>query len=279
MPFLRNVAINIESALQQRRWLRDAIKRIELAPQEYAAPLTRALRAVRDGDFAAEDVESFRRVEALRRSLLRNFRPLEIVDFGAGGSQAPPEHESSRAPASVRTTIARSALSSKSPFWARLLFMLVREARPARCLELGSNLGLSAAYQASALRLNGTGLLVTLEGAEPRARLARQNLARLGLDNATVVTGEFRNTLAGILEVDPPVDFAFIDGHHDEHATREYFERIAARAAPTAIIVLDDISWSDGMKRAWRSIRSDSRVALAVDLRVIGLCLLRASDT
>jgi predicted O-methyltransferase YrrM len=160
-----------------------------------------------------------------------------------------------------------------------VLFKLVRESRPRLCLELGTNMGISAAYQASALRLNGDGELLTIEGSASRAELARRHLAGLGLTNVRVTTGRFDDVLPVILDESGPVDFAFIDGHHDEAATRRYFDLIVSAATPSALVVLDDISWSDGMKRAWGALHSDSRVALSVDLRVIGLCLLRASDT
>ena len=64
-----------------------------------------------------------------------------------------------------------------------LLFNLVRGTRPATALELGSCLGLSAAYQAMAMQLNKCGRFVTLEGSPGFARIAAQTIATLELDN------------------------------------------------------------------------------------------------
>jgi hypothetical protein len=44
--------------------------------------------------------------------------------------------------------------------------------------------------------------------------------------------------------------------------------------AGTALLVFDDIAWSPGMKRAWSTIVNDWRVATAVDLGPVGLCVV-----
>jgi predicted O-methyltransferase YrrM len=163
--------------------------------------------------------------------------------------------------------------ASKPPAWSLLLFELVRAFRPRNCIELGTCLGISAAYQAAALRLNGAGTLVTLEGAEALAGLSRLHLRELGLDNVTVVAGRFQDKLPGILRHGPPVDYAFIDGHHDEKATLEYYRLFLPALAGCAVLVFDDIAWSDGMRRAWSAIRSADGVGLSVDLGPVGLCV------
>lgn len=257
MSFLRNVLINANSAINQRRWLRAEAGRLRTVGGPPASGIAHALEAVLQHEFSPGEVAHLRAIEAQRRRLLRSFGALETVDGTGRG-----------------ITVARAALSSKSAFWARVLFSLVREFRPGTCLELGTNMGISAAYQATALKLTGVGKLTTLEGDEARARAARGHLRQLGLNNVEVVLGRFRDTLPAVLATCRTVDFAFIDGHHDELATREYFELIAVHLSSSALVVLDDISWSRGMRRAWAAIRRDPRVRVSVDLRVLGLCVV-----
>jgi len=257
VSFLRNVLINVNSAINQRRWLRAEAGRLRTVGGPPASRIAHALEAVLQHEFSPEELGQFRVVETQRRRLLRSFGALETVD-GAGRG----------------IMVARAALSSKSAFWGRVLFRLVREFQPQTCLELGTNMGISAAYQASALKLTGAGKLITLEGDEARARAARGHLRQLGLNNVEVVLGRFRDTLPAILSRCETIDFAFIDGHHDELATREYFELIALHLSSPAVVVLDDISWSQGMKQAWAVIRHDPRVRVSVDLRVLGLCVV-----
>lgn len=169
-------------------------------------------------------------------------------------------------------------IASKSAFWCSLLFKLIRTLRPTSCIEMGTAVGVSAAYQAAALTLNGHGTLLTLEGATSLADIAKKNFQQLGLDTVAVVVGPFQDTLPTILQGSHPVDYVFVDGHHDEQATLAYFEQLLPFLADNACLVFDDIAWSEGMKRAWNSIASDRRVGIAVDLGAVGLCLLQHSN-
>ena len=220
-------------------------------------------------------------IETLRAALLASDEQVTVVNFGAG------RPGSTKTPAAMRRGRARTGTvgqicqqASKPAAWAELLFTITRDHRPAHCMELGTSLGLSAAYQATALAMNGDGdqghrgTLHTLEGAEELAEIARRNLAGLGLDEVVVVTGRFDTTLDGVLQSLGTVDQAFIDGHHDEQATIDYFEQMIPRLTPGAVVVFDDISWSDGMRRAWRTIADDDRVRTSIGLRAVGICVM-----
>jgi predicted O-methyltransferase YrrM len=167
-----------------------------------------------------------------------------------------------------------SRRASKSYFWSQILFQLVRHFKPVNCLELGTCLGISSAYQGAALNLNQRGQLITIEGSEALACIAKRELSTLGLDNVVVVAGKFQEELQPILERLGSVDYAFIDGHHDEDATLAYYRQVLPFLSLPALLVFDDINWSEGMKRAWKAILEDERVSMSVDLRQIGICLL-----
>ncbi|MHC4591152.1 MAG: O-methyltransferase, partial [Planctomycetota bacterium] len=160
------------------------------------------------------------------------------------------------------------------PFWAFLQFRLVRALRPASCLELGTAVGISGAYQAAALELNGHGRLFTIEGAPKVASVAEENFRKLGLARVSVRVGRFRNVLADVLAECSPLDYAFIDGHHEEHATIRYFRQVLPCLQPKAVLLFHDISWSDGMRRAWRTTRSSKEVRCAVGLPNLGVCVV-----
>lgn len=165
--------------------------------------------------------------------------------------------------------------SSKPPRWALALFRLLRAFEPEVAIELGTCLGVSAAYQAAALALNGRGRLHTFEASPARLAVAGRFLADLHLDQVTLHQGRFDETLTAWIEtLRDPIDYGFIDGHHDEVATLRYFNQILAHARPGALLAFDDIYWSAGMTRAWRQIAGDARIGLSVDLREIGLCVV-----
>jgi predicted O-methyltransferase YrrM len=235
--------------------------------------VARAISATLNEDASTEERRWAERIEELREALATSTDELTLIDFGAVSPELNPSQAEMEQGVDVQRTVGEICRSaSKPPRWAFLLFKLVRELQPASCVELGTSLGISTAYQAAALELNGQGRLVSLEGAEPVAALAKKHLEGLGLNRAEIVVGRFQDTLGGVLQERNPVDYAFVDGHHDRDATLDYFERLVPALGEEAVLVFDDIAWSSGMKDAWAQIRDDPRVSLAVDLFKVGVC-------
>lgn len=257
--------------LRRPRTLDTLLREENIAARAVGRAVSEAIR----GELAPEERDWVNRIESLRSRLIRSDRDIVRLDFGAGGpaDQRPPEvqRQGVRVPGTLgeitRTT-------SKPPFWGLLLFKILRHARPAAALELGTAVGLSAAYQAAALQLNGAGRLVSMEGDPTVAGVARESWTALGLHTVDVVIGNFLDTLDAQLERSDSLGFAFIDGHHDEHATVRYFERIRYHMADPAILVFDDIRWSPGMERGWRRIVDDETVTCVVDFGDLGLCVM-----
>ena len=117
----------------------------------------------------------------------------------------------------------------------------------------------------------GRGTLVTLEASPGRSRVARQMHESLALTRIDYVLGLFDQTLESALT--EPVDFAFIDGHHQYEPTLDYFDRIWRRSREGAVFVFDDIRWSLGMKRAWNRLKTDPRLPIVVDLCGLGIAI------
>ena len=172
-------------------------------------------------------------------------------------------------------TIASATKSSEG--WKELQFVYncVLLKRPSLVLELGTNVGFSAAYIASAMRATGVnGRFHTVDASPYKIRLARSLHQQLGLANVEYTVGLFYDVLPGLLNDMQGLDLAFIDGQHEYKATWDSFEMISAVAAPGALMIFDDISgYSEGMDRAWRQVRSDPRVFYASELGNIGLAI------
>lgn len=167
--------------------------------------------------------------------------------------------------------------ASSPPHQAWLLYALARELGARRILEMGTCVGISGSYLAAAVA-DRCGALRTLEGHLDRAEVARGTFAALGFDDVEVIVGSFRRTLDGVLADDGPLDLAFVDGHHDGDATREYVTRIRAASRPGALLVLDDIAWSEGMAAAWRDLVAQLAGSVTVHLGRVGLVLLGQGD-
>ncbi len=259
----------------QRSW---NLYRLGRERDHVARSIVHALKSASRPASTLDERVWFERIEHLRAEMNASATPITWTDHGAGSPDSKRAPETMRAGVEVTQALGEiCTVASKSPFWCSLLFRFVRTLRPTSCIEMGTAVGISAAYQAAALTLNGRGTFTTLEGAGSLADIARDNLRRLGLGMVEVVAGRFEDTLDDVLERRQPVDYVFIDGHHDGQATLAYVEQTIPFLAETALLVLDDIAWSDGMKDAWSTIARDERVGLAVDLGRVGLCVLRAS--
>ena len=79
-----------------------------------------------------------------------------------------------------------------------LSLKLVRKTQPDLAIELGTCIGISAAYQSAAMQLNGKGRLISIEGSETIAALAKKNIESLHLNNAEILCGTFKETLPDI---------------------------------------------------------------------------------
>jgi len=205
---------------------------------------------------------AYAKIEGLRRQLLKDRTMLTIEDMGAGSAFAPAR---SRSVASI----ARHA--AKPPHLGQLLFRIARHYQPAAVVELGTSLGLSAAYLAEG---SSHARVFTLEGAPAVAETADHNLRSLGLD-ASVVTGDFDATLLPLLGRLPPVELAFVDGNHRREPTLRYFDVLLRHSSRSAALIFDDIHWSEEMEAAWTTIKNDPRVYLTIDLFFIGIVFLR----
>jgi predicted O-methyltransferase YrrM len=163
---------------------------------------------------------------------------------------------------------------SIAPVWGRFLMRTVRELAPRSCLELGTGFGISAAYQAAALELNGTGALTTVERDEGLGGVAEAGLARLGLEGRVELRLGQDDSLGSVLEPMGSVDYAFLDADHTAEGTLAHFATLLPHLREGAIVVIDDINWSDGMSRAWKSIAGNERVSWKLELRRVGIIVV-----
>ncbi|HVB99131.1 MAG TPA: class I SAM-dependent methyltransferase [Candidatus Dormibacteraeota bacterium] len=261
-------------ALYRKLKVRLALSGLADSNRELATAIVNAA----DGKVSETEKALIDKIESLRERLSASLEELEITDYGARSGDANlTEEDMYRGKVIRRTVGAVGKLASRASSTALLLFRLVRELRPDVCIELGTSVGISGCYEASALKVNSRGRLITLEGADSIASVAKKSFEDLGLDNVTIVRGRFQDTLPGVLSSCPPVNYAFIDGHHDRIATVNYFHVLLPALADKAVVVFDDIQWSAGMRVAWAEIKGNERVRVSVDLGSMGLVCVGAN--
>lgn len=154
-----------------------------------------ALRESLRGTITEGAEEWFTLIEGRRSSLLASDREISMIDYGAGSPDANRTREEMERGVQSKALVTDICNASKPPFWGAFLFRMIRRLEPSSCVELGSCVGISAAYQASALALNGKGSLTTLEGSPEIAELAEETLREMNLSNASVITGPLRRSI------------------------------------------------------------------------------------
>ncbi len=209
---------------------------------------------------------AFEQIESIRAKLLLSEQEINVIDFGAGS------HYNKNKKRSI-SSIAKTALKPKK--YGELLFKLCLLNRSEYILELGTCLGISTAYLASA---NSSSQVTSIEGDPQLCKISKLNLEKLQLNNIKVIEGNFDEHLPDIIEKTDRLDFVFFDGNHRYASTLSYFNQCVEKASENSIFVFDDIYWSKGMKKAWREIISHPKVTVSIDLFQIGILFFKTDQ-
>lgn len=206
---------------------------------------------------------TFHEVETIRKRLLNNRDKIEVTDLGAGSKYTKSNQRSVQ-------QIAKSALSS--PSFCRQLFRITNHYKPDTIIEMGTSLGVSAAYiQKGALNAK----LITLEGCPNISSQAKNVFKKLKLKNINIKTGGFENTFGEALQEVKSIDLVFFDGNHQKEPTLSYFNQAMEYAHENSIFIFDDIYWSEEMVEAWNQLKDDNRVSLSIDLFSMGILFFK----
>ena len=159
--------------------------------------------------------------------------------------------------------------SSSRDFESALLAALALYHNSAKILELGTNIGKSAACIAA---VNLRSKVTSIEGNAAICDVAKSQFESLGLVNIQVINEHFEvfwQTNEGRF------DFIFIDGDHNYDSTIRNFNEAKQRLQGQGPIVLHDIYWSAEMGRAWDEIKRDPQATVCIDLFFFALVYFR----
>jgi len=237
-----------------------------------------AINSVLKNQLTPEELNWVKKIKTIRDGLRSSNIEVKFDDLGAGTHINSIAFEKNGDIQIVKKTLGQVCAATILFRWGNLLFKLIREFTPSKCLELGTCIGISSAYQAAGLELNNQGQIFTIEGARSLVKIAIENFKKLDLQRVSVKVGVFNDVLPDLLPQIKPIDFAFIDGHHNGQATINYFEQIFPFLSKNAILFFDDIGWSKGMQRAWRVFEKDERIKFTIDLWSMGVCIITNSS-
>jgi predicted O-methyltransferase YrrM len=202
-------------------------------------------------------------IEGIRKQLQHNTEALTIKDLGAG----------SRRGKSEKRTIAQLAKTAVKPKkYGHLFYRLVKKYQPQNIIELGTSLGVTTAYIATAAPASN---IITIEGSEAIRQAAQSVFKRLDLTNIQSECGNFDEVLPLILSNLSVIDFAYVDGNHRYAPTMNYFLQLLEKSNNNTILLFDDIHWSSEMERAWKAVQQHKAVRCTIDLFFIGFVFFK----
>ncbi|HEY4197655.1 MAG TPA: class I SAM-dependent methyltransferase [Mucilaginibacter sp.] len=215
-------------------------------------------------DFNNKDI--YNQIENIRAQLLSDNQVITVTDLGAGSLVNNNRQKKV-------SDIAHNAL--KPPKLAQLLYRLVKDLQPRNMIELGTCLGITSLYLKNAAP---NAQLFTLEGCPETAGVAKSVFKKADITGIKQVTGNFDDTLPGVIDNLDQLDFVFVDGNHQKQATLNYFEWCLPKVHENTLLIFDDIYWSEGMKEAWNIIKAHPQVTVTVDLFWIGLVYFKPNQ-
>jgi predicted O-methyltransferase YrrM len=212
-----------------------------------------------------DENQAFRSISQLRKKLLAKSQVIEITDFGSGSDHLQYKHRFER----VASIVRRSSINERN---GRLLFRMVEYFKPLTIIELGTSVGISTLYMATAFPEAN---VQTIEGCTTKSEQAATNFNSLNVTNIVQHIGRFDIVLPDVIAEAAKLDFAFIDGNHTCEATLANFKSLLAIAHNDTVFVFDDIHWSAGMQKAWYEIADHEHVTVSIDLFRMGIVFLK----
>ena len=208
----------------------------------------------------------YKEIEAIRKSLLRSEKVIEVKDYGAGSKSLKNNKRKIK-------DIAYTSL--KSPSLSQLLFRLITFSKPTTILEFGTSLGITTTYLAKAEKKSK---VYTFEGCPETAAIALTTFNKAKAGNIEVCIGNLDETLETKLNQLNSIDFAFFDANHRKEPTLKYFNQCLSKAHEKSLFVFDDIHWSSEMEEARGEIKTHPKVLITIDLFFVGLVFFRTNQ-
>ena len=209
------------------------------------------------------NAQGFKHIEAKRKELEHSNLVLDVLDLGAGSSSGKKNQ---------RTVSSIAKRAAKPSRFARLFYRIIQYYQIDSVLELGTSLGLTTRYLSIAAPNYG---VISIEGAPAIAQFTSKSLVEEGVDNTTILTGDFKDHLSGVLASMKGRKLVFFDGNHQYQPTLDYFHAALEVITDADILIFDDIHWSQDMEKAWSEIRNNEKVSCTIDLFFIGIVFFR----
>jgi len=198
----------------------------------------------------------------IQKCLYSNKNSIKITDYGKGSSVFKSNERKV-------SDIAKIAGINKKK--SALLLRMVDYFNPKNILEIGTSVGLGTSVLSIG---NPDAKIVTLEGCENTADVAKDLFKTNHLNNIDLIVGNFDETLSAVL-ADKQYDLIYFDGNHQKEPTLRYFNQCLKTVHNNSVFIFDDINWSPEMQLAWQEIKSHPKVTITINTFFWGMVFFR----
>jgi len=143
---------------------------------------------------------------------------------------------------------------------------LVRQRHPNLIVEIGTAFGVSGMYWTAGLEMGGRGCLVTFEPNAVWQSIAARNISVIS-SKFRSICGTVEECAATSFEGGETIDILFIDAIHTDAVVRSQLELLKPHLSQGALVLIDDINFSDDMKRCWQSLSVADDVRASVEIK------------
>lgn len=226
---------------------------------EPAAGIINAFEKVKNNSHSNEDKKILNFLDEYRLELSANNNKINFKEIGNNNILSVSE-------------IAIKAASTKK--WTAFFYHLAKTEKIKNVLEIGTNLGVSGQYFLKAIEKKINSIFFTLEGIKNLCNIATDRFNLISDNNRfRVIHGLYDEKLLELNKLNIKFDLVFIDGNHQFEATIKYYELLKNQFAQNAIVIFDDIHWSNDMTDAWKRIIRDDCVYLSIDFYKLGIII------
>lgn len=185
------------------------------------------------------------------------------------GSQLLHESYAQAGPLSHSSPEVTVEMVSLPPRYGMLIYNILQVFGACHVVEAGSGFGISSMYIASSLKENGkvsgqpTSLIsFELAGYASKAQTSIDVITDGNRERARVVQADFCS-LGSYLPATQTIDVAFIDSRHDYDTLLRSYKSTQGWMASRAMILIDDIGYSDETRAAWEHLVSQNDYSFA----------------
>lgn len=136
---------------------------------------------------------------------------------------------------------------------------LVTQKKPETVLEFGAAFGASGMYWLAGLGIANTGRLISFEPNTAWCKVARKNFELIN-NQFLLTAGTFEENLS---LVSPLANITLIDAIHTKSVVLAQFELVKKVSQPGAIVIFDDLSFSDDMWSCWQEVCNSADISSA----------------